>query len=149
MESGSEHMVMLLQQVSGFPGILIAGFSIRSLRDSVFWRTFSFCTAALLILTLQFDMEIWLVILITCVINYLLWTGLSLLYGYSQEIYCSSSRTIMNGILSGIGYTSGLAGNIILEKVIELYGKLMCLIIFSVAFLIAGICPPILHQLIS
>ena len=143
------YIIMLLQQFLSLPGILISGFYITTNKDSVIWRTISFCLAGVLIMMLYFDLSILLFGVITISINLLLWVGLSLLYTYSQDVYCYSSRTIMNGFFSGLGLSSGIFGNLLLDQVIQSYGKIYCLLIFCVSFIISGICPPLLHKIIG
>lgn len=149
VDTDTGNLIMLLQQLLSLPGILISGFYITTNKGSVIWRSVSFCLAGLLIMILNFDISATVFGAITISINFLLWVGLSLLYGYSQDVYCYSSRTIMNGFFSGLGLSSGVFGNLLLDQVIESYGKFYCLLIFCVSFIIAGVCPPLLHQIIG
>jgi hypothetical protein len=142
-----QYAVIFFQQLSGIPGILIASYWITSKDSSVTVRSLCFCISGLLILMLSMDLDIWATSFVSCLINLFMMTGLSLLYSYSQEIYCTETRGFMNGFLSGIGLVTGVFGSILTGHVQKEYGSFATLWLLASSFLGSSLCSVILHKL--
>lgn len=144
-----QYAIIFFQQLSGVPGILIAAYCITDKNTAITVRSLCFCLSGLLILALSMNLDIWATSIISCLINLTMMTGLSLLYSYSQEVYCTESRGFMNGFLCGIGLITGAFGNILIGHVQENYGSYASLWLLAGSFLISSLCPVVLQKIIN
>lgn len=144
-----QYAIIFFQQLSGIPGILVAAYLITDKNTSVTIRSACFCVSGLLIFALSLDLDVWATSVISCLINLSMMTGLSLLYTYSQEVYCTETRGFMNGFLCGIGLVTGAFGNIVIGHVQEHYGSYASLWLLGGSFLLSSLCPIVLQKLIN